>query len=156
MPRRRTVAPPAALLAALAKQRTSKVTLGYRIPDSLKKEIQILQIKSAYGARGKSRWIEEAINDFLDSNYWRPQVVEISGEGKPGKPDTVSISDETWERVWWAVLQSAEYGATERDTPVHIDLRLGLIVRAAINYRLLRERARQAARRAAPPPHQER
>lgn len=45
------------------KGKTKKVTV--RFPKRLKAEMQTALIKSGYGLHGKSRWLKEAISNFL-------------------------------------------------------------------------------------------
>ncbi|HEX4045994.1 MAG TPA: hypothetical protein VHZ76_10060 [Gammaproteobacteria bacterium] len=57
------------------KRKIKKITV--RFPQRLKNELQIAIINSGYGCYGKSRWLKEAINVFLQ----QPDFVEYVEHG---------------------------------------------------------------------------
>jgi len=57
------------------KRKTKKITV--RFPKRLKAEMQAALIKSGYGLHGKSRWLKEAITNFLR----QPDFVDYVEQG---------------------------------------------------------------------------
>jgi metal-responsive CopG/Arc/MetJ family transcriptional regulator len=44
----------------------SKTKITFAIPENLKSELQARVIKNGYGLRGKSKWVSEAVESFLE------------------------------------------------------------------------------------------
>jgi hypothetical protein len=57
----------------------NKLTLSFKIPSAMHRELLEKVISDGYGMRGKSKWITEAIDMFLKfSNF--PELVDIASD----------------------------------------------------------------------------
>lgn len=57
----------------------SKISTSVKVAEKLSQRIDLAVLKSGYGMRGKSRWIEEALTAFFALSDF-PQYVDIATE----------------------------------------------------------------------------
>lgn len=56
-----------------------KLTITFKIPKAMQAKLQLQVIQDDYGMRGKSRWITEAIQEFLALPDY-PTMVDIASD----------------------------------------------------------------------------
>lgn len=54
----------------------AKKPVTYRLPAAVKAAMLGAVVEQQYGLKGKSRWIEEAVQDFLQERSWKDQVLD--------------------------------------------------------------------------------
>ena len=110
---------------------SGKVTVSFKIPTSLERELLQCVIADGYGMRGKSIWVIEAIESFLKiPNY--PELVEIAASTE-GFNETASV------RVPRELLDKINQAALEiRKIYPSLEGVKSNMIRASICQRLLR------------------
>jgi hypothetical protein len=136
-------------------ERTTR--FSFRVSSEIKKAITIRAIEENYGSRGKSRWVIDAVREFLDPATW-------AGKGTPGEreriwkrivvdtelhkerltTDVVNLPDDVRTMLWRAAIEAALYGA-EQDDPVYLEVSISSVIRAAVMWKLGRARSLAAA-----------
>ena len=108
-----------------------KVKTTLVMPEEMKKELRIRVVQDGYGLRGKSKWVSEAIINFLDLDRFH-DFVEISESlNRLTDPDTIVIDGNLEEMLNKAVIE------IRKTQPLMEGLR-SKIIRAAILQRLVR------------------
>lgn len=82
----------------------SRAKLTFLLPDKLQQEFRNQVTREGYGFRGKSRWVEEAVNRLLDmSNY--SMLVNISSNLQHlANSETITVDSATKRRIEEAAL----------------------------------------------------
>ena len=108
-----------------------KIRISFKLPKALNNEINLQIVKEGRGLRGKSVWIEEAINLFLKlPNY--TEFVDIASEMEQlSEMISIRVSPEVYEKLSEGILQvRKEYPRMEGVQ--------SNIIRASIIQRLIR------------------
>lgn len=111
-----------------------KIMTSIKLQKKLHYQLQQQVICGGYGMRGKSRWITEAIEHFLDLPDY-PTLVDIAGEmGQLTDIVSIRVTDRLVQRMEDAVI------SVRRVYPGMEGVRSNL-VRASIMQRLIRQPA---------------
>lgn len=85
-----------------------RVTTSLKLPESLEIKMHQQIVADGYGLRGKTRWIEEAIKEFL-SNEDFPELVDIATEMENHtKIISLRINEELLKEVENSILKIRE------------------------------------------------
>lgn len=134
-------------VAVKAKKNTpvkiKRVPLTYRLPKGMKEAVlEAVVIRDKYGLKGKSRWIGEAVHDFLKEKSWKDQVLDVDMmKGKEEKdvaylPVTLKIElDAARTEVSDYLKTMCEQGVRQENLN-KMTITLSSIIRAAIVWRL--------------------
>lgn len=118
----------------------------YGISINAKQAVNMTVVREGYGLRGKSRWITDAINEFLSNEtwggltqekggIWKRIVVDTETHKEPLTKDAINIDEEIRIKLWHASIEAALYGA-ELDEPIYLEISASSIIRAAIMWKL--------------------
>ncbi len=118
----------------------------FRLSKAAKHAMDIRVIQDGYGLRGKSRWIMDAANEFLDTKTWarpgleNPQiwkriVLDTEFQREPMLKDAINITNEMRVRLWRAAIDAVLYGA-ELEEPVYLEVSIASVIRAAVMWKL--------------------
>lgn len=107
-----------------------KKRLSVILPDNAVKEIHASMIEEGYSLREKSKWISEAIEDFLKLIEYQTLVEMAELVEDLAKPETISITPEIEEQLEEAILNVRKQYPTLEGVK-------SLIVRASIVRRLV-------------------
>jgi hypothetical protein len=107
-----------------------KSRINVILPENVSKEIRHRMLKDNYSLREKSRWISEAIEDFLKLNDYRTFVEMANLVADLTHTETIHITSDIVEKLENAVLQ------VRKEYPVLEGVK-SLIVRASVIRRLV-------------------
>lgn len=110
---------------------TNKIRISFLLPENLSRDMKEQMIREGYDLKGKSRWIQEAIESlFLLKSF--PDLVKINDEMEGlEKLDSISVDKSIKKKLDSAVLKVR----TQYPTIEGVQSR---ILRTAIVQRLLR------------------
>lgn len=116
----------------LAMKREHKVMTTLKLPATLEKEMLYRIIEEGYGMRGKSRWVTEAIEQFLLlENFW--EYVQLA-------EDIENLTQSMSIRLPELIAQKLEDARIKvRNVYPGIEGVKSLIIRASILQRLIRQ-----------------
>jgi len=128
--------------AASSLTHKKKIATTYRMPSRMKDEILKRVIADGYGMKGKSRWIEEAITDFLSERSWKDQVIDLDMiTGNDGK-DVAYLDRGVKDELDKATLTVKNYAQESIDSGQRceavesLNITVSLIIRSAITWRM--------------------
>jgi hypothetical protein len=118
----------------------------FRLSKAAKHAMDIRVAQDGYGLRGKSRWIMDAVNEFLDPKTWgRPGlenpriwkriVLDTELQRERMLKDAINLTDEMRVRLWRAAIDAVLYGA-EIEEPVYLEISIASVIRAAVMWKL--------------------
>ena len=107
-----------------------KSRINVILPENVSKEIRQRMLKDNYSLREKSRWISEAIEDFLKLNDYHNFVEMANLVADLTHTETIHITSDIVEKLENAVLQ------VRKEYPVLEGVK-SLIVRASVIRRLV-------------------
>ena len=107
-----------------------KARINVILTENMSKEIRQRMLKDNYSLREKSRWISEAIEDFLKLNDYRNFVEMANLVADLTNTETIHITSDLVEKLENAVLQ------VRKEYPVLEGVK-SLIVRASVIRRLV-------------------
>ena len=114
------------------KKKTKKITV--RFPKRLRVEMQKSLIESGYGLRGKSRWLKEAITNFLQ----QPKFFDSVEHGTDiNQADLVDVEAFYLDMDTIKILKNA-FVKVRENYPLFEGVQSALI-RAAVVHRLLKK-----------------
>ena len=122
------------------KKNHKRVT--FKLPKSTEKAVHSNMIKRDYGLRGKTRWVIEALTEYLDNDlhpYRKQLIMECEGIRNKDGQSTILLPDELWEKSWRESIDAALFGANS-EPPDFINPSIGLVLLAAILTRLTYEK----------------
>ena len=108
----------------------TKKRINVILPKNAVKEIRESMFLESYGLREKSKWISEAIEDFLELKEYKELVEMAELVDELAKTETIHITPELEDKLDLAVI------AVRRECPT-LDGVKSLIVRASIVRRLI-------------------
>ncbi len=123
----------------------------FRLSPEARKAMLVVMVEEGYTLKNKSRWVQDAIEAFLapetwqlganDSlEAWKRIVIDTALQREAMQQEVVMIPEALRRRVWRASVDAALYGA-ELDDPVHIEISIAAVIRAAIIWRISRSKA---------------
>ena len=118
----------------------------FRLSPQARKAMLVTMVGEGYTLKHKSRWVQDAIDAFLapetwrlgsldTSNAWKRIVIDTALQREAMQQEVVMIQEALRRRVWRAAIDAALYGA-ELDDPVHIEISIAAVIRAAIIWRV--------------------
>ena len=118
----------------------------FRLSPQARKAMLVTMVGEGYTLKHKSRWVQDAIDAFLDpetwrlgpldtSNSWKRIVIDTALQREAMQQEVVMIPEALRRRVWRASVDAALYGA-ELEDPVHIEISIAAVIRAAIIWRV--------------------
>lgn|GEM_PF-874113 len=107
-----------------------KARINVILPENISKEIRQRMLKDNYSLREKSRWISEAIEDFLKLNDYRNFVEMANLVSDLTNIETIHITSALVDKLEYAVLQ------VRKEHPILEGVK-SLIVRASVIRRLV-------------------
>lgn len=113
----------------------------FKIPKHITRAIEKSMMRQEYGLRGKTKWMIEALEQFIDvkkNPYRKQQIIECAGIRDKTSAHSLLIPNGVWVKAWREGLDAAIFGA-ETDPPDYIDPSVPIVVMAAIINRLVRE-----------------
>lgn len=108
------------------RRRKPRTTL--RLPESLRARLHAKVVADRYGMRGKSRWVNEAVQRFLSDPSWLDSL-GADRLSENGQTDQISLEQD----VYTALQQAAT--TIRREDPL-FDNPTSAIIRSAIQWRL--------------------
>ena len=122
-------------------QKTNCFRVSFKTTKKNTKKMQEDLVAFDYGLRGKTLWILEALDIFLDDKlnpYRKQQVIECAGFHAFDSQHAILIPEKTWELAWRTGIDAAIFGS-ETEPPEFIDPSVPLVISAAVNFRILME-----------------
>lgn len=128
---------------AVKKPKPKRVPVTFRMSKGVKEALfEAVVTRDKYGLKGKSRWIGEAITDFLQEKSWKDQVLDVDMlKGKEEK-DVVYLDeslkddlDEARSHVMQYLQVMVDQGIRQENLD-NLKITLSSIIRAAIIWRL--------------------
>ncbi len=118
----------------------------FRIFKYAKKAMDIRVVEDGYGFRGKSRWITDITNEFIDpatwaklgienTKIWQRIVIDTELQRENMVKDAINISEEMRIQLCKASIEAALYGAS-LDEPIYLEITISSIIRAAIMWKI--------------------
>ena len=107
-----------------------KKRISIILPENALKEIREHMIEDGYSLREKSKWISEAIEDFLKLSEYQSLVEMAELVGQLAKTETIYITSEIEEKLEEAIVKVRQQYPTLEGVK-------SLIVRASIVRRLV-------------------
>jgi hypothetical protein len=118
----------------------------FRLSPAAKYAMDIRVAQDGYGLRGKSRWIMDAVNEFLNSktwvksgianpHIWKRIVIDTELQRETMVKDAINLTDEMRIHLWRAAIDAALYGA-ESEEPVYLEISIASVIRAAVMWKL--------------------
>lgn len=123
------------------KKNHTRVT--FTLPKSTVRAIHASMFKRDYGLRDKTRWILEAVEDYLDDckhPFRKMLIIQCEGIRNKDAQSTILMPDELWKKTWHESMKAARYGANH-EPPDFISPSVSLVIFAAILTRLTYENA---------------
>jgi len=123
--------------------KVKRVPVTYRLPNGMKEAmLEAVVMRDKYGLKGKSRWIGEAVQDFLHEKSWKDQVLDVDMmKGKEEKDvvylpelQKIELSDARTEVLTY-LNQMCEQGIRQENLN-KMTITVSSIIRAAIVWRL--------------------
>lgn len=121
--------------------KTDHRRVHFKIPREITRAIERSMLNEEYGLRGKTRWIIEALEQFVDPEqtpYRYQQIIECAGLRKKESAHTLLIPSQLWVKAWKEGINAALFGANT-EPPDYIDPAVPGVCLAAIIQRLFRE-----------------
>jgi hypothetical protein len=115
--------------------------LAYRLPGRLKQDMAVRVVYDGYGFKGKSRWVSEAITEFLADASWMAQVIDGDMAGGNDESDIINIHPDVMKALTRATKDAETYWHKEinegarHDPLTAVSVSLAAVVRAAIIWR---------------------
>lgn len=107
-------------------------TISVKIPKQIHEKLVERVIGDRYGMRGKSKWIIEAINDFLELDYF-PELVDLADEmNELTHMESFRLPQELCNRINDSII------VVRKDFP-ELEGVKSKIIRASIMQRLIRK-----------------
>jgi len=124
------------------KQDSERTT--FRISKPVKHAMDMMVIQDGYGLRGKSRWIMDAVDSFLDPKtwggsdiqIWKRIVIDTELYKETLIKDAINIPERTKITLWRAAIASALYGAEMPEQEVYLEISISSVIRAAVMWKL--------------------
>jgi hypothetical protein len=118
----------------------------FRIFKYAKKAMDMRVIQDGYGFRGKSRWIMDITNEFIDpktwdnlsienTKIWQRIVIDTELQKENMVKDAINISEEMRIQLCKASIEAALYGASLEE-PIYLEITIASIIRAAIMWKI--------------------
>ena len=103
------------------------------MPDKMRLALRHATVEEGYGLRGKSRWVSEALDEFLllPEEKWVEMVAESDVPLDNTVNEYMSVDAAVWRRLQDSVLRLRHHEPTVQGP-------LGAIVRTAITWRIMR------------------
>lgn len=136
---RRMAAPKPAKKSVRAPE---KKPVTYRLPMRMKSALHAAVVRDGYGLKGKSRWVAEAVVDFLQDRSWRDQVLDVDMVKGNDEKDVVFVDADIKDAVLAATRQVVAYAAEMRAQGRRLEnldtlvVTQAAVMRAAIIWRL--------------------
>lgn len=110
---------------------SKKLKLSIALPSRLKEEFKLRVIKDGYGMRGKSRWVSEAVEQFLQIENFETFVCLAEEQENLNDKEMILVETSLEEHINKGVI------AVRKDYPLMEGVK-SKILRAAIMQRLFR------------------
>lgn len=118
----------------------------FRLSPEARKAMLVAMVEQGYTLKNKSKWVQDAIEMFLapetwqlgsigNLETWKRIVIDTALQREAMRQEVVMIPGALRRRVWRAAVDAALYGA-ELDDPVHIEISIAAVIRAAIIWRI--------------------
>lgn len=123
------------------KSKPKRKPLSFRLPAQLKQDLALRTLSDGYGMRGKSKWVSEAILEFLKDPSWQSQVIDADMADGNDDQEVIQVDLEVKEALSQAVLNAEAYWRNEikerirMDREEDVNVSVAAIVRAAILWR---------------------
>lgn len=137
--------PPMADLFGELSPPPGSISTSYRVSPEIRRAVQMDMAQRGYGLRGRVRWIEEAVNAFLDEDFWnrvgtpngwKRVVVDLEMHADPNaEKEYLYLSEPLRRRLMRAAALAFLYG-TEQEEPLYLEISIASVLRAAIVWRL--------------------
>lgn len=117
-----------------------------RLPNGARQEMMRAMAADGYGLREKSRWVGDAVREFLSDDTWAhrqlsndawkrlvvdTECVRISKH----VTETIQVPSELHVQLWRASIDAALWGAEQED-PVYLEISIASVLRSAILWKL--------------------
>lgn len=127
-------------------KRTESDRTTFRLSQAAKRSMDIRVTQDGYGLRGKSRWIMNTVEEFLDpttwsipgeqsAQIWKRIVIDTELHKEPLVKDAINLPEDLRITLWRAAIEAALYGA-EMDEPAYLEISISSVIRAAVMWKL--------------------
>jgi hypothetical protein len=103
-----------------------------RLPKRLKEELDSAVIAEGYGFKGRSQWVEDAIQKLLSMKTFYEFVVLDEDLNVSFSPDSFTLTEKTRDKLENAIVLVRQYNP-------RMDVMLSAIIRTAIMQKLIRD-----------------
>jgi len=123
-----------------------KKPVTYRLPVRMKERLLQAVVQDGYGLKGKSKWVDEAIEGFLQDGSWRDQVLDVDMVKGNNEKDVVFLSEARKGQLQEAAHQVIAYAAEMRTIGKRLEnldtlvVSRSSVIRAAIIWRMFKLR----------------
>jgi hypothetical protein len=128
-------------LFQLGGLRNAPAHLMLQLPPSMRRAMLVTLTSQGYGLNGKSRWIIDTLEAFLDQNYWNninspngwKRAIISSEKPQPSNlhREQVALPGGLWGRTRVAAIESACFGL-QQDPQVIFPVRASDVLRCAV------------------------
>lgn len=129
----------------------SSISTSFRLSPQIRRAVQMDMAEQGYSLRGRVRWIDEAVDAFLDEDFWARlgtpngwKRVVLDLELHPdadAQKEYIYLSESLRNRLMRAAALAFLHG-TEQEEPLYLEISIASVLRAAILWRLEQRRAR--------------
>ena len=133
------------------QDRLSKKRTTFRLSSPAKQEMTVQIAQGGYGMRGKSKWLADTVDEFLDPSTWRLDVANIGPINSWKRIvldtemlkeklviDAVNLDEGIRIKLWRSAIDAAIYGS-ELNEPVYLDISTASVIRAAIMWKISKD-----------------
>jgi len=118
----------------------ARKSVTYRLPEGMKDAMLERIIQDKYGLRGKSRWVSEALEEFLKDRSWKDQVLDVDMVKNNNDKDVIYLEPELRELLKDKTLAVYDYArdlnSGRQEHVETLNVSDASVIRAAINWRL--------------------
>lgn len=127
--------------------RDTRSRTSFRVGKATKEKLRERLISDGYGLKAKSRWMVDSIHEFLSADTWTNDegigtpmawariVVDTELIREPLVQDYIALDESDRILLWAASIEAALYGSNQ-EPPVHLEISISSVIRAAIMWKL--------------------
>ena len=94
--------------------KSNKRRVVFKMPTQQHLEMLTRIAADGYGLKGKTRWISDAISEFVAYDFWMAETHELSGLAAPEKKqDMVDMDMAIWKQLRIAAIEYSDYLARQ-------------------------------------------
>lgn|GEM_PF-5520967 len=113
-----------------------KMLTHLRLARGTRVQVGKICLDKGLGLRGKSAWINDAIQEFLRLPDWMVYTRPLVHASTPGKSEQITLDAEIWMRLWEAAVAISRAYLDDVNEPETIPPDISIIARSAIAWKV--------------------